>query len=224
MSAARILVVDDETKQLTATKRILQRSGFTVDTASSGRHALRVALRCPPDLILADISMPKMSGQEFLRRFRRLERLGRIKRGDIVETPVIFVSALSAHSQRVGGLDAGAVDYITKPFDAEELRARVRQHLRHSTQMRQLLAGARLELLRLDTAMSGIQLQLEHCRQPLNDLETFLESNDAARGPYSRRELLSKALQHARRLADALDHPSEPDIPKKDPHDEQSDE
>jgi two-component system, OmpR family, KDP operon response regulator KdpE len=126
-----ILVVDDDPGYLSATARVLRRSRYDVRTARGGRIGLRAAVQAPPDLMLLDISMPTMSGHEFLRRLRRLERAGRLKHGGGQgEIPVLFVSALAAPRQRVAGLDAGASDYIIKPFDPEELRARVRRHLR----------------------------------------------------------------------------------------------
>ena len=133
MSEARILVVDDEPSQLAALRRVLRRSRYEVETAASGRIALRMVVASRPDLILLDVSMPRMSGHEFLRRLRRLEAKGLTGVSGQAETlpiPVIFLTALDAPHQIVSGLDAGAVDYVTKPYDAEELRARIRRQLR----------------------------------------------------------------------------------------------
>lgn len=118
MSFPRILAVDDEPSQLAALKRTLRRSQFVVETASSGRAALRMVAQNPPDLILLDVSMPCMSGHEFLRHLRRWEsRARRTARGNASaevrqQIPVIFLTALGATTQHVSGLDAGAVDYM----------------------------------------------------------------------------------------------------------------
>jgi DNA-binding response OmpR family regulator len=145
-TGAHILVVDDDPRQLSALRRILHRSGHEVTLASSGRLGLRLALRSPPDLVLLDVAMPTMSGHEFLRRLRRLEARGRIRpkgwpAGLPYDTPVVFLTAMAAPHQRVSGLDAGAVDYVIKPFDADELRARIRRQLREARRTQQALAA-----------------------------------------------------------------------------------
>ena len=133
---SRILAVDDDPQHLAAVERILRRSRFEVLTATNGKTGLRIALQQRPDLILLDVTMPGMSGHEFLRRLRRLERRRNKTEGGHrgpptgPETPVIMVSGRSEAHQRVSGLDAGAVDYITKPFEPDELRARIRSQLR----------------------------------------------------------------------------------------------
>ncbi|MGD8452559.1 MAG: response regulator [Phycisphaerae bacterium] len=147
-----ILIVDDDPAQLAAIARVLRRSRYEVVTARSGRIGLRMAVKSPPALILLDISMPTMSGHEFLRRLRRLEAAGRLAKqpGDNcpgrMDIPVIFVTALAAPRQRVDGLDAGAVDYIVKPFHPDELRARVRRQLRLAARQHQALSTLQAEL------------------------------------------------------------------------------
>lgn len=129
-----ILAIDDDSSQLASYRRVLRRSGYRVSTASNGRDGLRRVFELAPDLVLVDVTMPVVSGHEFLRRLRRLERrLGAAGAGNppgFRAPPVIFVSGRNRTHQRVDGLDAGAADYIAKPFDAEELRARIRRVLR----------------------------------------------------------------------------------------------
>jgi len=129
-----ILVVDDDTHHLTAVRRILRRSGFKVTTAAGGAQALKVLKNGLPDLIVLDASMPHMSGQVFIRWFRKLEAMqrGGEQSPGVVPTPVVFLSGHGGLQQRISGLDAGAVDYLVKPCNPEELRARVRSHLRHA--------------------------------------------------------------------------------------------
>lgn len=202
-----ILVVDDDPGQLAATARILRRSRYVILTARSGRIGLRVAVQNPPDLVLLDISMPTMSGHEFLRRFRRLERAGRLgnRRGGNdagrADIPVIFVTALSAPRQRADGLDAGAVDYVVKPFDPEELRARIRRHLRLAARQRQTLSELRMELLQLESQAAAAWAAGRECEGLLANLTTHIALAEQARQPHLRAELLGRARCDLRRLA-----------------------
>jgi DNA-binding response OmpR family regulator len=125
-----------------------------------------------PDLILLDVTMPCMSGHEFLRRFRRLERRFAPDESSILaETPVIFVTGRGQLHQRVDGLDAGAIDYVTKPFDADELRARVRRALRETRRHSQVRTACQIDRLSHESAIDAAQLALAACGQALAELE-----------------------------------------------------
>lgn len=126
----RILVVDDDPDILQFVQMNLKLDGFKVDLARGGREALEKAAECPPDLMLLDVMMPEIDGLTVLRRMRSDQVTANI--------PVIVLTARSLAEDRVKGLDLGADDYITKPFDCEELLARVRTVLRRSRQMRDL--------------------------------------------------------------------------------------
>ncbi len=117
-----ILVVDDNPESLQLIFNILSNAGYHVRPAPEGSIALRSVEFEPPDLILLDIRMPDMDGYEVCRRLKSDE-----KNRDI---PVIFISGLGETTQRVQGFNAGGVDYITKPFETEEVLARVDTHLR----------------------------------------------------------------------------------------------
>lgn len=112
---ARILVVEDEAKIARFIELELLHEGYDVDKAEDGRAGLELALAHDYDLILLDIMLPQISGMEVLRRLRREKT-----------TPVILLTARDAVMDKVAGLDAGADDYITKPFAIEELLARIR--------------------------------------------------------------------------------------------------
>ncbi len=112
---ARILVVEDEAKIARFIELELLHEGYEVDKAEDGRAGLELALAHDYDLILLDIMLPQISGMEVLRRLRREKT-----------TPVILLTARDAVMDKVAGLDAGADDYITKPFAIEELLARIR--------------------------------------------------------------------------------------------------
>ncbi len=118
----RILVVDDTTANLQLLTNVLTEHGYTVHPASDGELALRFVRSILPDIILLDIRMPGMDGYDVCRRLKADERTRSI--------PIIFISILEDERDKVKGFQAGAVDYITKPFQPEEVLARVRTHLR----------------------------------------------------------------------------------------------
>jgi DNA-binding NtrC family response regulator len=118
---ADILVVDDTPANLRLLTDLLAKHGYRVRPASDGALALQSVAAKTPDLILLDVSMPDMDGYEVCRRLKADEKSRRI--------PVIFISAFGDTQQKVTGFEAGGVDYITKPFEAEEVLARVRTHL-----------------------------------------------------------------------------------------------
>ncbi len=116
-----ILAVDDTPSSLRLLTDILTGEGYEVRSAINGELALHAAKAQPPQLVLLDVSMPEMDGFEVCRRLKQEPRLHDI--------PVIFVSALSETHEKIKGFDFGGVDYVTKPFQREELLARVRTHL-----------------------------------------------------------------------------------------------
>ncbi|MBO5521472.1 MAG: response regulator transcription factor [Eubacterium sp.] len=117
---AHILVVEDEEKLARFVELELLHEGYRVTKASNGRDALRIASETAFDLILLDIILPELNGLEVLRRLEREH-----------PTPVILLTARDSVMDKVAGLDAGAVDYVTKPFAIEELLARIRVALKH---------------------------------------------------------------------------------------------
>ncbi|WP_042373339.1 response regulator transcription factor [Streptacidiphilus neutrinimicus] len=119
---ARVLVVDDEPALRDALESSLAFEGYEVLTASDGLEALDAVAEEQPDLVLLDIMMPRMDGLTAVRRLRG--------RGDTV--PVLMLTARDAVGDRVTGLDVGADDYLAKPFELDELLARVRALLRRS--------------------------------------------------------------------------------------------
>ena len=127
------LVVDDLPANLQLLAGMLREHGFKVRLAPSGELALQAARLDPLDLILLDINMPVMNGYEVCERLQADEALQGI--------PVIFISALDDVIDKVKAFGAGGVDYISKPFQFEEVAARVRTHLTLSRQERQLKAS-----------------------------------------------------------------------------------
>jgi two-component system response regulator MprA len=115
----RILVVDDDARLAASLRRALAYEGYTVEVAANGPDALVAARDRPPDLVVLDVMMPGLDGVEVCRRLREGSDL-----------PILMLTARDAISDRVAGLDAGADDYVVKPFAYDELLARVRALLR----------------------------------------------------------------------------------------------
>ncbi len=145
-----ILVADDTPANLAVLATMLQAKGYRVRAFPSGALALRAAEAEVPDLVLLDIMMPQMDGFEVCRRLKESERLKSV--------PVIFLSALSETLDKVTAFSTGGVDYVTKPFQVEELEARVATHiaLRHLQ-------------LQLESRNRDLQ-RLEHMRQKLTQM------------------------------------------------------
>ena len=117
-----VLVVDDVRANRALLERLLTPEGYIVVTAANGEDALREARRVKPDVVLADVVMPVMDGFELCRAIKA-DPSGYL-------TPVVLVTSLHGRSERIRGIEVGADDFIVKPFDAEELRARIRSLVR----------------------------------------------------------------------------------------------
>ena len=118
----KLLVVDDQPNNLKLLKFALEQAGMEVSVAASGAECLRLTRAYPPDLILLDVPMPEMDGIETCRELQKAE--------DTQLIPVIMVTAESSREGKLSGLEAGAVDYITKPIDLQETLARINTQLR----------------------------------------------------------------------------------------------
>jgi len=121
MNATRVLVIDDDDDIRGLVTELLQRAGLEVDQASDGRAGLRAFHQSPADLVVLDVSMPELDGWETLDRIR-----------DLSDVPVLMLTARGAELERVRGLQAGADDYMVKPFGRQELIARVQALLRRA--------------------------------------------------------------------------------------------
>jgi two-component system response regulator MprA len=116
----RILVVDDDRAVREALRRALALAGYEVEAAEQGEEALELVAQAVPDAVVLDIGLPGIDGLEVCRRIRRLGN----------RVPILMVTARDAVDDRIAGLDVGADDYMVKPFDVGELKARVRALLR----------------------------------------------------------------------------------------------
>jgi two-component system response regulator MprA len=162
----RVLVVDDEPAVRESLERVLRHDGFDVDLAADGRAAIRQVASGRPDAVLLDVLMPHLDGVEVCRRLRDT--------GD--RTPVLMLTARDAITDRVAGLEAGADDYLPKPFALEELLARLRALLRRSgwEEDHQTLryAGLELDPIAHEVHRDGVPIELTRTEFLL--LELFL--------------------------------------------------
>ena len=165
-----VLVVDDSPTTAAMLRMILERSGYTVRLAHSGREALAAVDAEKPDLVLCDIEMPDMDGLQVLEVMRADPATERI--------PVIMVTSKAEVADKIRGLDTGATDYVTKPFKMEELKARIRTHLR--------MKAMADELLERNAQLARTQVMLE-------------EKIEALRGAYQ------KIAEHQSRTQKAMD-------------------
>ena len=153
----RLLVAEDDPRLLKTLLHIFQSNNFSADGVSNGRDALLYARSTEYDGLVLDIMMPEMDGIQVLRELRRLG----------INTPALFLTARTEVTQRVEGLDAGADDYLPKPFATAELLARVRAMLRRKeTYLPDRLACGPVVLNR-----SSFQLEYQGCTQPLSGRE-----------------------------------------------------
>lgn len=145
LGAPRILVVDDEPQMLRVLRPALAAAGYEALFASTGREALRAIAASAPDAVLLDLGLPDMDGKEVLAQARSFSR-----------TPIIILSARDREAEKIAALDAGADDYVEKPFSIGELLARLRAALRHGA--RDSGAAGEVESLglRVDLAHRGV--------------------------------------------------------------------
>jgi two-component system OmpR family response regulator len=134
LSAGNLLVVDDEPTVRELLPAALRYAGFTVVSAATGAEALATALHEPPDLVLLDVMLPDMDGFEVIRRLREQPRPAAGPHGGSGgHIPVLFLTARDTTQDKINGLHLGGDDYVTKPFDLQELIARIRAVLRRTS-------------------------------------------------------------------------------------------
>jgi putative two-component system response regulator len=119
---SNVLIVDDVSENLHLLARVLKRGDLVPRPVTSGRRAIEASVMDPPDLILLDVGMPEMSRLEVCRWFKRDERLRNI--------PIIFIGGLQGTDDKVEAFRAGGIDYVSKPFQDQEVLIRVKNHLR----------------------------------------------------------------------------------------------
>jgi diguanylate cyclase (GGDEF)-like protein len=174
--AGDILIVDDTPLNLRLLSQLLTKHGYRVRVATSGMQGLRSVEMSPPDLILLDIMMPDLNGYEVCRRLREDQRLAAI--------PVIFISALDSTDDKIEAFSSGGVDYVTKPFQAPEVLARVQTHLART---------------RAEAALKQYALELEAARKLAEtravEAETLRKAGAAVATTLKQEETIQRILE-----------------------------
>jgi signal transduction histidine kinase len=160
-----ILIVDDTQESLELLYRILEKRGYRVRPATSGALALKSVAAKLPDLILLDVKMPEMDGYEVCRRLKSNEHSRNV--------PVIFISAHGEIAKKVTGFKAGCVDFITKPFEAEEVLARVETQLRLWKLTEHLEQEVNQRTMELTLANQQLRHQVAERRLAEDDLKKY---------------------------------------------------
>jgi two-component system, OmpR family, response regulator MprA len=162
----RVLVVDDDEAVRRSLEHALRRDGYQVTLAADGMQALDELGRSRPEVIVLDVLVPEPNGLEICRRLRR--------RGDL--TPILMLTARDLVEDRVAGLDAGADDYLVKPFALDELRARLRALLRRSGAVQEVLGFADIEMDTTTCRVHRGTRPVELTRTEYSLLELFLRN------------------------------------------------
>lgn len=209
----KILIIEDDATIRMTMEFALKRAGYQVICAADGLQGLEIARLNNPDLILLDIMLPNMDGREVTRAIRHYDR----------ETPIIMVTALGSDDDKVAGLDAGADDYITKPFSTKVLLARIRANLRRTS----LFSGEHaIEVLnfgdlKIDTVNMRVTVKDEPIKLRSKEYELLIAMATRP-GALARREWLARTVWdeeflqtsrtidvHVRRIRQAVEEPSD---------------
>ena len=188
----RILIVEDEPSIALALEDDLRREGYETEVAPDGETAARRAISNEFDLILLDVMLPKKDGFEVCREARRAG----------VETPIIILTAKTQEAEKVLGLELGADDYVTKPYSARELRARVKAHLRrgssHATDLYRF-GDSELDFTRCELRRGGKVVELSALEFKL--LSTFVKRSGRL---LTREQLLDEVWGHGTNVTDRV--------------------
>ena len=191
----RVLVVDDEPRNIRTMEGILAPQGYELRRTADGAQALRDAVADPPDVILLDVMMPGLSGFDVCRELKAHPETRRV--------PIALVTSLADRDSRVAGLEAGADDFLSKPVDPSELRARVAPLLR-SKRLHDELQRRYEDLHRLEEMRQGLTQMIVHdLRNPLTAMAGFLDLLDRG-GHVSKERTAQDALKVVQRGAQTL--------------------
>ncbi|HEU5100293.1 MAG TPA: response regulator, partial [Roseiflexaceae bacterium] len=144
----RILVVDDSPINLKLVSVALAPAGYEITTAQNGREALQRVEGLQPDLVILDVMMPELNGYEVCRRLRQRANLGQL--------PIMMLTANDTLEERINGLEAGADDYMSKPFEVPELQARVKALLRRAAPAQPAAATRQGKVIAVFSLRGGI--------------------------------------------------------------------
>jgi two-component system KDP operon response regulator KdpE len=183
VNSPQILLVEDELSLRKFLAASLASAGYGVDEAATGQQGLRHAAQQPPDLVILDLGLPDMDGQEVLRQLR-----------EWLAAPIIVLSARDQEQQKITALDNGADDYLTKPFSTQELLARIRVALRHSARTGVESAASTFELdeLKVDFSARRIFVRGEEVHLTPNEYKLLTVMTRNAGKVLTHRQLLKE--------------------------------
>ena len=197
-SSVDILIVDDNPEQIRLLSNFLRREGYKVRVSTSGQMALRAMKHKTPQLILLDVMMPKMNGYELCRRLKKIPKVS--------EVPVIFLSGLEKVEDKVKAFEAGAIDYVAKPFELAEISIRVKTQvnlLMAQRKIKQLNEELEEKVKRRTEELEKEILEHKQTQETLRQLAFY----DCLTGLPNRSffaELLQRAIQRAQRRDDYI--------------------
>lgn len=186
---AKVLIVDDDKINRQMLERILNKASYIIETADSGKSAMELMEKDPPDIILLDVVMPELDGFQVCRRIRKVENFKMI--------PIIFITALEETEDKVKGFEAGANDYITRPFRQVEVLARVKAHLRIREMEEELFKKERQ--LAISALIATLNHKINNALFSLPLWKEFVERKKAAGAP-------EKDLKTLRSMIDKIDY------------------
>lgn len=184
---SRILIIEDETPMRTALADLLSAEDYRVLTAADGENGLRRALEEKPDLILLDVMMPRLDGFSLCAELRRLSNA----------VPVLMLTAKGQIADRVSGLDAGADDYLIKPFSTEELLARVRALLRRVERKSKSPLKLKLGEMEIDLSRQTMQRGKKQIHLTAKEFAMLRLMAEAEGEPVSREKFLDVVWGYA---------------------------
>ena len=183
MASNKILIVDDDENICELLRLYLEKDGFETRSAFDGEQALAMAGEYAPDLILLDIMLPKLDGWQVCRQIRKIS-----------ETPIIMLTAKGETFDKVLGLELGADDYVTKPFDTKEVLARIKAVLRRTTDLERETAQkeVRYDKLRINLTNYELIVDGQSIDTPPKELELIYHLASNPNRVYTRDQLLDE--------------------------------
>ena len=178
----KILIVDDDVNICELLRLYLQKEGYETVVANDGQQAVEAALKETPDLILLDIMLPKLDGWQVCREIRKTK-----------ETPIIMITAKGEVFDKILGLELGADDYVTKPFDTKEVVARVKAVLRRSNDKnKKQISEVKYDKLRINLTNYELEVDGKQIDTPPKELELIYHLANNPNRVYTRDQLLDE--------------------------------
>ena len=175
-SKGKILIVDDEPINLEFFDVMLSNLGFNIEKAADGEEALQKVVETDPDLIILDNIMPRLTGWEVTKKLKQDKEFRKYR-----QTPIIMFSAMDEVKDKIGGLELGVDDYITKPFNFSEVLARIRAVLRNRELAKQVSRRERRIAL-VESLNNSLIFFTQHIKKPISDLIETAEKLDPSQG------------------------------------------